>query len=151
MAIPCRGTIFSACWPYFPCYNLAAGRINGALDNDFKAIDKSPYSLQNYGRSQIIPGDGVYALSSCRHLGQGWCLCRSRKKSACTNTQAFANWSKVALLLGPSKQAAMMTSSETTGKFTTKGTFCAFNIHAQSWSEIFSRHRCAKGRQQVGS
>lgn len=76
---------------YFPSYNSAAGRFNGALDNDFKTIDKSPYSLQNDGRSRIIPGGWVYAVSSRRHLGQGCRLYRSRKKSACTDTQAFAN------------------------------------------------------------
>lgn len=65
---------------YFPSYSSAAGRFNGALGNDFKAIDKSPYSLQNYGRSQIIPGGWVCGVSSCRHLGQG-CLQRGRTEA----------------------------------------------------------------------
>lgn len=56
---------------YFPSYNSAAGRFNGALGNDFKGTDKSPYSLQNYRRSQIIPSGWVCAVSSCRHLGRG--------------------------------------------------------------------------------
>lgn len=69
----------------------AAGRFKGALDNDFKAIDESPYSLKNHRRSQVIPGGWVYAVSSRRHLGQGCHLYGSREKSACSNTQAFAN------------------------------------------------------------
>lgn len=35
---------------YFPPDNSATVGFNGAMHNDFKTIDKSPHSIQNYRR-----------------------------------------------------------------------------------------------------